>query len=93
MIANHMGMDTIGSIATMSYSFVVHCNIIDAVMEDDGDQWWIQEWSFSRAAAGRAFFTSKTWSPSGVHVATSSQDGLCSAGRETSTKSAQQVKL
>jgi len=93
MLANHLGFETIAKVATLSYSFVAHCNIDEAVMEYGSDQWWIQEWSFPRAAAGRALHVSKMWSPSGVHVATGFQDGLCVAGHGHPPKAAAREKL
>jgi len=79
MLANHLGFEVAGRIATLSNSYVVHCNVNEAVMEYGEDQWWIQEWNFPRAGAGRGLHVSKIWSPKGVHVATAYQDGLCVA--------------
>ncbi|KAL1867824.1 hypothetical protein VTK73DRAFT_3998 [Phialemonium thermophilum] len=80
MALNHLGLgQQIGRVASLSYSFVVHVNTALTVMNYDDPGWWIQEASFPRAAAGRAVIMSKVWSPSGVHIATEYQDGLCRA--------------
>ncbi|KAK0609762.1 thioesterase-like superfamily-domain-containing protein [Bombardia bombarda] len=79
MAGNHLGLGwTMGKAASLSYSFVVHVNANEAVMECDESkgEWWVQEASFPRAAAGRGIVESKIWSPQGVHVATEYQDGL-----------------
>ena len=81
MAGNHLGFGwSLGKAASLSYSFVVHVNVDDAVMEygpaEREDVWWIQEMFFPRAAAGRGIIESKIWSPQGVHVATEYQDGL-----------------
>ena len=84
MACNHLGMGwTRNQVASLSYSFVVHVNPNEAVMDYGEDQWWVQEASFPRAGAGRAVITSKVWSPQGVHVATEYQDGLPRAPKGT----------
>ncbi|CAK7566076.1 MAG: hypothetical protein SEPTF4163_004009 [Sporothrix epigloea] len=88
MAANHLEFPLNDKTATMSNTFVVHTNVADTQMEflpaTQTDKflekgWWIQEVCFPRAAAGRAIILNKIWSPSGVHVATEYQDGLCTA--------------
>ncbi|CAK7214475.1 hypothetical protein SBRCBS47491_002155 [Sporothrix bragantina] len=88
MAANHLEFPLNDKTATMSNTFVVHTNVADAQMEYRPDSetdkslekgWWIQEVCFPRAAAGRAIILNKIWSPTGVHVATEYQDGLCTA--------------
>ncbi|CAK7243475.1 MAG: hypothetical protein STHCBS139747_005000 [Sporothrix thermara] len=88
MAANHLEFPLNDKTATMSNTFVVHTNVTDAQMTHRPDSetdtalekgWWIQEVCFPRAAAGRAIILSKIWSPTGVHVATEYQDGLCMA--------------
>ncbi|KAJ3567413.1 hypothetical protein NPX13_g6773 [Xylaria arbuscula] len=82
MIGNHvaeLGGPEIASVASLSYSFVVHVNGEDAIIEYDEDpeqQWWVQEACFPRVQAGRGIIHSKIWSPRGVHVATMYQDGI-----------------
>jgi hypothetical protein len=84
MAGNHLGIGyNLGAAASLSYSFYVHVNVDQAVMqfsdgEDDG--WWIQEVSFPRAGSGRATLMSQIWSPEGLHVATGYQDGVLRAG-------------
>lgn len=65
---------SMGAAATLSWSFYVHVNPDEAVMEGDG--WWVLEDSFERGAAGRGFIIGRIYSPRGVHVATAVQDGI-----------------
>ncbi|KAH7000440.1 thioesterase-like superfamily-domain-containing protein [Ilyonectria destructans] len=75
MLGNHLGYGySLGVAATLSYSFYVHVNAEEAVM--DGDGWWIQEVYWPRYSAGRGLMMSFTWSPEGNHVATGYQDGI-----------------
>ncbi|KAL2682779.1 hypothetical protein Neosp_007234 [[Neocosmospora] mangrovei] len=75
MLGNHLGYGhDLGIAASLSYSFYVHVNAEEAVMEGDG--WWIQEASWSRFSAGRGAMESRMWSPEGKHVATGYQDGI-----------------
>lgn len=60
--------------ATLSWSFYVHVDPADAVMEGDG--WWVLEDSFERAGAGRGFIVGRMYRPDGLHVATAVQDGI-----------------
>lgn len=77
MCANHVGFGfSLQRAATLSYSFVVHVNPDEAVMQFGDDQWWVQEASFPRVEAGRCVIMSKIWSPQGKHVATEYQDGI-----------------
>lgn len=74
MLGNHIGDNhDKGGAATLSYSFFVHVNAEDAVM--DGSGWWVQENRWTRLTAGRCTMETRTWSPDGVHVATGIQDG------------------
>ncbi|KAG6036343.1 hypothetical protein E4U41_005750 [Claviceps citrina] len=75
MLANQMGYGmNMGMAATLSYSFYVHTNPGDAVM--DGHGWWIQEITWPRVGAGRCMMESRIWSPDGKHVASAYQDGM-----------------
>ncbi|KAL3297973.1 acyl-CoA thioesterase II [Colletotrichum asianum] len=80
MVGNHIGLGwSLGTAASLTYAFVVHVNVDEAVMKDPSraeDGWWIQEVSFPRAGQGRGALMCKMWSPSGVHVATGYQDGI-----------------
>ncbi|KFA54312.1 hypothetical protein S40293_04820 [Stachybotrys chartarum IBT 40293] len=79
MIGNQLGYGyNLGTAASLSYSFYVHVNGEQAVM-DEG--WWIQEVSFSRVSAGRAMLETKIWSPTGLHVASGYQDGIITPRR------------
>ncbi|KAL4723857.1 hypothetical protein ACLX1H_009502 [Fusarium chlamydosporum] len=52
MLGNHLGYGhDLGIAASLSYSFYVHVNAEEAVME--GSEWWIQEASWPRFSAGR----------------------------------------
>ena len=93
MLSNHVGLSVGGRMATLSYSFVVHCNVDEAVMHPGENEWWIQEWSFTRAGAGRGLHVSKIWSPKGAHVATEFQDGLLTDGRILPPRPAGREKL
>lgn len=75
MLVNHLGYGhNLGKAASLSYSFYVHVNAEDAVM--DGTGWWLQEASWPRASAGRCMMECRIWSPEGKHVATGYQDGI-----------------
>ncbi|KAK4227763.1 thioesterase-like superfamily-domain-containing protein [Podospora fimiseda] len=85
MAANHLGLGwSLGRAASLSYSFVVHVNAAEAVLEGKG--WWVQEVWFPRAARGRGIVECKIWSPEGVHVATEYQDGLIKGWEESDPK-------
>ncbi|KAF5653089.1 thioesterase thiol ester dehydrase-isomerase [Fusarium sp. NRRL 25303] len=87
MLGNHLGYGhDLGIAASLSYSFYVHVNADEAVMEGHG--WWMQEVSWPRFSAGRGAMESLIWSPKGKHVATGYQDGIilpmtAKPGRET----------
>ncbi|UKZ76998.1 hypothetical protein TrVFT333_004714 [Trichoderma virens FT-333] len=73
-ISNYLGWGyNLGVAASLSYTFVVHVNAEEAVMNDG---WWIQEVCWPRVSAGRATLESRIWSPAGKHVASGYQDGL-----------------
>lgn len=75
MLGNHLGYGyNMGPVASLSYSFYVHVNPADAMMEGDG--WWVQEIWWPRISAGRGMQETKLWSPKGVHVASGYQDGI-----------------
>ncbi|KAB5515040.1 acyl-thioesterase [Coniochaeta sp. 2T2.1] len=81
MIGNSLGIGrNPGRSASLSYSFVVHTNAEEAVMNEE--EWWVQECIFPRTGHGRGMIVCKVWSPRGVHVATEFQDGLCEAHEE-----------
>ncbi|KAM4062668.1 thioesterase-like superfamily protein [Hirsutella rhossiliensis] len=81
MIANHLGYGhSLGKAASLTYSFYVHVNPEEAVM--DGDGWWLQEIGWPRVSAGRCMMESKLWSPEGKHVASGYQDGIVLPGQQ-----------
>lgn len=86
MIGNHLGWGyELGTVASLSHSVVVHVNASEAVLDGEGEGWWVQEESWPRSGAGRVTLEVKIWSPKGVHVATGWQDGLC-RGQEAREK-------
>lgn len=75
MLGNELGYGyEMGAVASLSYSFYVHVNADEAVMEGDG--WWIQEINWPRISTGRGMMESRIWSPAGKHVASGYQDGI-----------------
>ncbi|ODA77032.1 hypothetical protein RJ55_07549 [Drechmeria coniospora] len=81
MCGNHLGYGyNLGTAASLSYSFYVHVNPDEAVM--DGDGWWLQEVSWPRVSAGRCMMESRLWSPEGKHVASGYQDGIIGPERK-----------
>ncbi|KPM36390.1 hypothetical protein AK830_g10165 [Neonectria ditissima] len=90
MLGNHLGYGyNLGVAATLSYSFYIHVNGEEAVM--DGEEWWVQEVYWPRYSAGRGSMMSLTWSPEGKHVATGYQDGILFPS--TSMASSREEKL
>ncbi|KAL7810624.1 Thioesterase/thiol ester dehydrase-isomerase [Trichoderma gracile] len=70
----HLGWGyNLAAAASLSYTFLVHVNAEEAVMNDG---WWIQEVCWPRVSAGRAVLESRIWSPEGKHVASGYQDGI-----------------
>ena len=87
MLGNHLGYGyDLGPTASLTYSFYMHTNADEAVME--GDEFWIQEVLFPRACAGRGMMESRIWSPEGKHVASGYQDGICLPGNSILNKEA-----
>lgn len=75
MLANHVGFArSFKKAATLSYSFYVHSNANEAVMDDKG--WWLLEFRWTRADAERCIMETKIWSPEGKHIASGYQDGV-----------------
>ncbi|KAI5460895.1 thioesterase-like superfamily-domain-containing protein [Mariannaea sp. PMI_226] len=75
MQSNHLGYGyNLGVAATLSFSFYIHTNPEEAVIEDDG--WWVQEVYWPRYVSGRGSMITLAWSPEGKHVATGYQDGI-----------------
>jgi len=91
LISHAMGFgDQLAKIASLGHSVVFHTDGEGLVMEDepegeDGRGWWVQEAWSPRSGGGRGLHESRIWSPGGVHVATTWQDGLvkkAEGGRE-----------
>ncbi|GJN82368.1 hypothetical protein PLIIFM63780_005908 [Purpureocillium lilacinum] len=75
MCGNHLGYGyNLGVAASLTYSFFVHVNPEEMVL--DTERWWLQEVSWPRVNAGRCMMESKLWSPEGKHVASGYQDGI-----------------
>ncbi|KAG6006730.1 hypothetical protein E4U21_006715 [Claviceps maximensis] len=73
MLVNHIGYGTsLGMAATFKYTFHVHTNPEDAVLE--GEQWWLLEINWPRVSANRCMMESRVWSPQGRHVASAYRD-------------------
>ncbi|GAB0132391.1 hypothetical protein EsDP_00000829 [Epichloe bromicola] len=90
MLANQLGYGfNMGMAASLSYSFFVHTNPQDAVM--DGEGWWIQEINWPRVGASRGMLESRIWSPDGKHVASAFQDGIIVPAR--APREARRTKL
>ena len=86
MLSNQVGYGyRFGKAASLSYSFYVHVNAEEAVMDDEG--WWLWEVQYPRVNAGRCMMLSRIWSPEGKHVASGYQDGLALPYEEGKGKS------
>ncbi|KAH7304799.1 thioesterase-like superfamily-domain-containing protein [Stachybotrys elegans] len=91
MPANYLGYGyNLGTVASLSYSFYIHVNGEEAVM--DGEGWWIQEVGWPRITAGRAMLETRIWGPDGKHVASGYQDGVIFPQRK-SPKAPKEQKL
>lgn len=91
LISHALGFgDQLAKIASLGHSVVFHTDGEGLVMEDepegeDARGWWVQEAWTGRSEGGRGMHESRIWSPEGVHVATTWQDGLvkkAEGGRE-----------
>lgn len=81
MLGNELGYGfSMGAVASLSFSFYVHVNAEETVMQGDG--WWIQEVYWPRISAGRGMLETRTWSPEGKHVASGYQDGMILPARD-----------
>lgn len=81
VITNHLGAgDDYSAMATLSHSVVFHLGAKELEMAEqdgrDARKWYCQESRVSRASGGRGMLESRIWSESGVHIATTWQDGL-----------------
>lgn len=86
MCGNHLGYGRhLGMAASLSYSFYVHVNADEAVM--DTETWWLQEVCWPRVSAGRAMMESRLWSPDGRHIASGYQDGIIQPERSSEQRS------
>ncbi|KJZ76856.1 hypothetical protein HIM_03733 [Hirsutella minnesotensis 3608] len=85
MLGNHVDYGRgLAKAASLSYSFYVHVNAEEAVMDDQ--KWWLQEICWPRLTAGRAMMESKLWSPEGKHIASAYQDGILLPSQRQATK-------
>jgi acyl-CoA thioesterase len=78
IISNALGFgDQVGTMGSLSHSVVFHVPSEELLFRGDGkDEWWIQEAWTPRSGQGRGLHESWIWSPEGVHVATTWQEGL-----------------
>jgi acyl-CoA thioesterase len=75
VVSNALGFsDSVGNMASLSHSVVFHVSSKELVLREG--EWWCQESWTPRSGGGRAMHESRIWGPSGVHVASSWQDGL-----------------
>jgi acyl-CoA thioesterase II len=75
VVSNALGFgDAVGTMGSLSHSVVFHVNSKELVLEEG--EWWCQESWTPRSGGGRGMHESRIWDPSGVHVASSWQDGL-----------------
>jgi acyl-CoA thioesterase len=75
LISNAVGFaDRLAKIASLGHSVIFHTDAEGMLLEGNG--WWTQEAWTPRSGGGRGVHESKLWSPNGVDVATTLQDGL-----------------
>ena len=81
--------------ASLSHTVVFHVPAADLMMnEDNGDRRWFckEDWT-TRAAGGRGIHNSRLVGPSGIHVASTWQEGMVRVGKKPTTKSERDTKL
>lgn len=66
---------------SLSHSVVFHVPIKDLLLKGEGEEgwgeeWWVQEAWTPRSGQGRGMHESRLWSPGGIHVASTWQEGL-----------------
>jgi acyl-CoA thioesterase len=83
VISNALGFgDHVGTMGSLSHSVVFHVRSDELLFKRQKDggkgmgEWWIQEAWTPRSGQGRGMHESRMWSPKGVHVASTWQEGL-----------------
>ena len=77
MLGNDVGYGfRLKSVASLSWTFFLHVNGEDAVLDFEEGGWWLQESQWPKLAVGKGMMEVRTWSPRGEHVATTYQDGV-----------------
>lgn len=82
LVSNALGFgDHVGTMGSLSHSVVFHVRSEELLLKGEDEEgwkgeWWVQEAWTSRSGQGRGMHESRIWSPSGVHVASTWQEGL-----------------
>ncbi|KAE9372363.1 Thioesterase/thiol ester dehydrase-isomerase [Stipitochalara longipes BDJ] len=83
LVSNALGFgDHVGTMGSLSHSVVFHVRAEELLFRSEGEnwsekeEWWVQEAWTPRSGQGRGMHESKIWSPSGIHVASTWQEGL-----------------
>ncbi|KAF9630494.1 Acyl-CoA thioesterase [Lasiodiplodia theobromae] len=81
VIPNHLGWgNDYSAMASLSHSVVFHVGSKDLAMaeldEKDAREWYCQESWMSRVSGGRGMIESRIWNGTGVHIASTYQEGL-----------------
>jgi hypothetical protein len=82
LISKALGFgDHVGTMGSLSHYVIFHVRseelLFRAKGENGGDaEWWVQEAWTPRSGQGRGVHESRIWSPMGVHVASTWQEGL-----------------
>lgn len=85
IISNAVGIgDQVSAMASLSHSVVFHVSSKDLSFKED--EWWCQEAWTPRSGGGRGMHESRIWDQSGVHVASTWQDGLVRRGSDQKQK-------
>ncbi|KAK4988234.1 hypothetical protein LTR50_004060 [Elasticomyces elasticus] len=96
IVANHLDVgELFTQMASLSHTVVFHTPIADMMMmakhdasaqepgqEQDTRLWFCKEDWTNRAGGGRGIHQSRMWGPTGVHVASSWQEGMIRIGKE-----------
>lgn len=81
LIPNHLGAGNgYTAMATLSHSVVFHVGARELGMAEqdskEARKWYCQESKCTRVSGARGMHESRIWSPSGIHIASTWQDGL-----------------
>jgi acyl-CoA thioesterase len=87
LISNALGFgDQVGTMGSLSHSVIFHVRSVELFLigEEEGggkSEWWVSEAWTPRSGQGRGMHESRIWSPSGVHIASTWQEGLVRKAR------------